>query len=163
MNEFIVGESVSIRWPVWSEEMLEKMRLTHIEMELDGIGLAGIPPLRPIPSEFYECPLPAAMLTIGEHTLRARACRGDVGEWVTTPISITPIAPGLLRSTIHAPAVPVTVEEGIAMANAYAILARGVALNAVELNYLASQFIGPPTRAGILAFLDREYLKLVKL
>jgi hypothetical protein len=163
-HAFVVGTPISLRWLPWSAEKMLVMQLTHFEFQVDGVAVSDVPLPHPVPAEFYECPLPKSLLTIGPHTVRWRACRGDVASaWTDLSMDITPIAPGMLRDVeVAAGSKPLAIDVGVEMARAYGVLADWRPLVDSDLIYLSQRFIeehpdGILTRGRLLKLCDAEY------
>ena len=163
-DTFLIGEPIDLLWAPWTAEEISLRQLARVELEVDGVAMTGVPTPTPIPSEAYTFRVPPERLTIGTHVLRGRACRADFCDaWSEVTITISPLAPGLLKDLrAHAATVPVTLEQAIAMAHAYGELAGGRHLTDAELSFLAAHYTGPLTRADILDFLDTSYTKLTE-
>jgi hypothetical protein len=166
----IVHEPVEMLWAPWTVQEIADRQLLAVEIDLDGEPMAGVPPIFPIPAEFYSYTLPPSLLTLGTHVIRGRvvSLSGNAGEWTELAIEITPLAPGLLRDVrVVAGTKLVNIDIAKAMAHAYNTLAGRKPLKDADLIALGGRYLelypdGQLTSGRLLKLFDDEFSREAK-
>jgi hypothetical protein len=171
MMQFTVGEPVELAWAAWTAEEVAAGQFSRVEIEIDGLGMNGVPAPLPLPAtgEFVYT-IPPSLLTIGTHTAQIRVCRADVcGDWSVIDIEIIPVAPGVVRGfTVRSKSPVISADDGVAMIHAYTTLAtsgKTRKLNDAGVQYLAmkaqEELVFPVHGSEALGFIDRHFTKAI--
>ena len=159
-NSFALGTPLTLFWPPVDNEAATQVSRYEMAIDTGAFAAAGQSiPTRPE----YSTQLPQPALTLGDHTLRVRACNvqrcGDAGSItvsIVLPVPSTPL-PGVRPSASEA----LREREAIYLANGFAAWALMRDLSRTELELLEIRHANKPlTREALLSTLVAAYNEL---